>query len=179
MEIQSPCGLITVVNEPTYSFNSTDNFRSYSIEVQLVDDSISSIHGVTLNGDGVVIVGADGGYSSVHERSALVVDSRLFLAVGNQVACLSLELPHRVLWSLRVDAATCFGIHWEDQHGALISHGELEISRLSTDGDLIWQASGTDIFSEGLRLLPHYVEAIDFNGSVYQFDYMTGQLLGP
>lgn len=119
------------------------------------------------------MIGAGGGCSAVHEHSALEIDDKLYLAVGDSVVCLSLESPRRLLWSVQTDMATCFGIHWAEQQRALISHGELEISRLSTEGVIAWQTSGADIFSEGFRLLSDYVETIDFNGAVYRIDYVT------
>ncbi|MBB3239723.1 hypothetical protein FHW68_001214 [Pseudomonas sp. Tn43] len=177
MNMHTPYGLITIVDEPTYSFNSTDNAQPYALDVLLTDESITSIHGVKLNGDSILVVGAGGGGTAIHKHSALVLDHKLYLAVGDHIACLSLELPYRLLWSVRVDTATCFGIHYENQQQALLSHGELEITRLSMDGVIIWQASGADIFSEGFCLLPDYIEAVDFNKSVYRFDYVTGELL--
>lgn len=113
----------------------------------------------------------------MHGHSAVALDDRLYLAVGNSIACLSLESPFRLIWSTRVDAATCFGIYWDKHRAALISHGELEIARLSPHGELIWQASGADIFSEGFRLLPDYIEAVDFNRTIYQFDYASGEMI--
>jgi hypothetical protein len=113
----------------------------------------------------------------VHERSALVIHDKLYLAVGDHLACLSLEFPYRLVWSTRVDTATCFGVYWDSQRAALISHGELEIARLSLHGDLVCQASGADIFSEGFRLLPDYIEAVDFNRTIYRFDYVTGEAI--
>jgi hypothetical protein len=44
----------------------------------------------------------------------------------------------------------------------LISHGELEIARLAEDGSILWQTSGTDIFSEAFALRPEFIEAVDF-----------------
>jgi len=178
MDLHTEYGLIKVVNDPNYSFNSTDNARRYALEIRLTADSISSIHGVYLNGDGIAVIGAGGGCSAVHEHSALEIDDKLYLAVGDSVVCLSLESPRRLLWSVQTDMATCFGIHWAEQQRALISHGELEISRLSTEGVIAWQTSGADIFSEGFRLLSDYVETIDFNGAVYRIDYVTGEFLG-
>jgi hypothetical protein len=177
MDMHTSYGLVTIVDEPTYSFNSADNAQLYALDVLLSNEPITSTHGVRLNGDSILAVGAGGGCTAVHKHSALALGDKLYLAVGDHVACFSLELPYRKLWSIRVDTATCFGIHLEDQRGALLSHGELEITRLSLDGGIIWQASGADIFSEGFRLLPSYIEAIDFNKSVYKFDYMTGELL--
>lgn len=59
-----------------------------------------------------------------------------------------------------VDAATCFGVYYLPEHACLISHGELEIARLSLSGEIVWSAGGKDIFSEGFRLSREYVEAI-------------------
>ncbi|QYY31151.1 hypothetical protein K2O51_28060 [Cupriavidus pinatubonensis] len=179
MDLDTKYGLIRIVNEPTYSFDSTDNTRRYAQEIRLADDSVSSIHGIHLNGDGIVVVGAGGGCSAVHEHSALIMDDKLYLAVGDSVACMSLESTHELLWSVQTDMATCFGIYWAEHQRALISHGELEISRLSTDGVIAWQTSGADIFTEGVRLLPNYIEVVDFNKAIYRLDYSTGEVLRP
>lgn len=94
-------------------------------------------------------------------------------AACDHVACLSLELPYKLICSTRVDTATCFGVYWDSERAALISHGELEIERLSLHGDLVWQASG----AEGFRLLPDYIEAVNFNPTIYRFDYVTGEAI--
>ncbi len=80
-------------------------------------------------------------------------------------------------WSVRVDRATCFGVYWDVPHEALVSHGELQISRLSLEGEEIWAATGEDILTEGFRCLQNGIEAIDFNWRAYLFDYATGRLL--
>lgn len=157
MNLHTDYGLITVTNEPTYSFSSTDNVRSYTFEIPLTD-SIWSKHGVNLKGDPIVIVGAGAGATDVHAHSALVIDDSLLLAVGNHLACISLLPPYCLRWSLQVDLATCFGIYWQSQRRALITHGELAISRFSADGRLIWQASGADIFTEALTCYPTILE---------------------
>lgn len=56
MNFLTDYGLITVTNEPTYLFSSTDNVRSYAFEIPLTD-SIWSKHGLSLNGERIVIVG--------------------------------------------------------------------------------------------------------------------------
>lgn len=177
MNMDTEYGPIVVINEPTYSFSSRDNVRSYRHEIRLEISSLTSIHGVSLNGNDIVVVGAAGGCSCVHERSAVAINDRLYLAVGDHVACLSLASPHPVIWSTRVDAATCFGIYWVPERGVLISHGELEISCLCPSGTLLWQTSGADIFTEGFSLLPSHIEVMDFNKSLYRLDYLTGEVL--
>lgn len=174
MNLHTDYGLITVIDEPTYAFNSADNDRAYACEISLTD-SLTSRHGLVLNGDPIVIVAAQGGATGVHAHSAVVSEDRLMLAVGSYIACVSIVPPYRLLWSLQVDFATCFGVHWSSEQRALIAHGELMMSRLSTDGRLIWQASGADIFTEGFELLPDHIRAVDFGQSVYRFDYDTGE----
>lgn len=177
IEMNTDYGLLRILDEPEYSFDSQDNSRPYLQEMCLTKGSPSSIHGVELNHQRIMIIGAGGGCSTVHRHSALIIDGKLYLAIGDLIVCLSLEPSHRLLWSIQADAATCFGIHWDSRRAALVSHGELEISRISTCGDLIWKASGADIFSESFRLLPDCIEAVDFNQSVYRFDYMTGKAI--
>jgi hypothetical protein len=171
-------GQVTILDEPTYSFGSADNPRAYDREIRLDGANVFSIHGVSTGGRWSVVLGAGGGPSGVHQHSAIELDGRLYLAVGNQIACLNLVTGLRE-WSRCVDLATCFGVHWDSLNEALISHGELQISRLSLAGDEIWSATGADIFSEGFKCMKSGIEVIDFNRSVYLFDYRTGTLLTP
>jgi outer membrane protein assembly factor BamB len=169
-------GQVAIFDEPTYSFGSADNLRTYDTEIRLDSENLYSVHGVRTDGKWSAIFGAGGGPSTVHQHSAIEVDGRLYLAVGDQVICLNLVTGLKE-WSRRVDLATCFGVHWDCLHEALISHGELQISRLSLTGDEIWSATGADIFSGGFKCLGDGIEVIDFSRSVYLFDYRAGTLL--
>lgn len=174
--LNSSHGEVKVVNEPDYRFGSADNMRRYDNEIRLDDSTPYSIHGVRIDGRSSVIFGAGGGPSGVHERSAVEVDGQLILAVGNQVVCLSIATG-RMEWSLVADWASCFGVYWDARHQALISHGELQIARLSLKGEKMWATEGRDIFTEGFRCLPSAIEAIDFNHDIYLLDYLTGRVL--
>jgi hypothetical protein len=169
-------GEVAIFDEPNYSFGSADNLRTYDVEIRLDSENITSAHGVKIDGRWSAIFGAGGGCSTVHHHSAVEVGGCLYLAVGDQVACMNLVTGSKE-WSRRVDPATCFGVYWDRSHAALISHGELQISRLSLQGEEIWNAAGADIFSQGFKCLGNGIEVIDFNGSVYLFDYRTGTLL--
>lgn len=174
MKLSSPAGVIHIVNEPTYSLGSVDNARSYPLEVQLADGWLtSSIHGVLLDDEPVAVITNAGGASGVHQHSAVFQNGLLYLAVGDSVACLSLE-PVKMIWSVKVDPATCFGIYFNESHSAFISHGELEIARLSASGKIVWSQSGADIFSEGFALHSQFIEVIDFNREIYRFRYEDG-----
>lgn len=166
-------GPVTVVDELTYSFMSTDNVRHYETEICLDREDLSTVHGVRIDGRWSVVVAASGGRTCIHTHSAVEVDGHVYLAVGNRMVCLNLATGS-MAWSRRVDWGTCFGIHWDRSHEALVSHGELQISRLSLTGDEIWTASGADIFTGELRCLDQGIEVVDFNRLVHLFDYKSG-----
>ena len=175
MRIDTEFGKVELVDEPMYTFGSMDNARTYQFSKNLAAEGLpTSIHGVLLNNEPIAVFGESGGCSAIHSHSAIFVNGHIFLAVGNSVACMRLS-PFEFKWAKQVDSATCFGIYYQPQHQALISHGELEITRLSRDGDIQWSASGADIFSEGVSLLADFLEATDFNGNVYHFDYEHGR----
>jgi len=100
------------------------------------------------------------------------------MAVGAYLVCFGLS-AFSLLWAIQVDTATCFGVHFSAAHGALISHGELEIARVSDTGAIVWSQSGRDIFTGDFKLAPDCIEVSDFDGAVYRFDYDDGRLLIP
>lgn len=170
---------IEIRNEPTYSLGSADNLRPYSHEVALdsADGGSASRHGlaVKLEDQEVAscIVLAKGGPTSVHERSAIIIVDRLFLAIGNQVCAFSLPSLDLV-WHVETDLATCFGVVAVPDQQGLISHGEIEIGRLTLDGSVVWRQSGRDIFTGTLTLHRTWVHVTDWNGDTYRFDLATG-----
>jgi len=165
---------VMLIDEPSYSFGSADNSRRYDTEVDLTGGCRpSSIHGVIIDGRPAMVIGDAGGASGVHEHSLLIHDSRVYVAVGAHVVSFTLGKPEPD-WTLKTDEATCFGVHYSREHNALISHGELEIARFSPDGLMLWSSGGADIFSEGFTLLDDCIEAVDFDGRRYYFDYATG-----
>ncbi len=80
-------------------------------------------------------------------------------------------------WAQKIDTATCFGVYHSQEQNCLISHGEMEIVRVSLGGDLIWTTQGDDIFTGDFRLAGKIVEATDFNNQVYHVDIETGRIL--
>jgi hypothetical protein len=165
---------IEIINEPIYTFGSSDNPRGYSFELDLSGEyRPSSVHGVVIDGIPVAVFGSCGGATGAHSRSLFEFAGHSYLAVGPYIVCFS-RGPFQYHWALQVDPATCFGVYYHDATGALLSHGELEISRFNASGQIIWSTSGADIFTEGFTLHPQFAEAIDFNGKVYRFDYLDG-----
>lgn len=168
-------GVVELLNERAYTFGSADNVRKYRFEHNLTDQRRpSSIHGVLVDSDPLVIFGAGGGPSGVHEESLVCIQNLLYLAAGNSVVCVQLK-PFLFKWALETDPATCFGVHFDEHTGAFISHGELQIARFSSEGNILWRASGADIFTGAFSLKPDFIEATDWNGRVYRFNYRDGK----
>lgn len=173
--------VLTLLDDPTYSPGSADNLRAYGREYSFSEKyQPNSKYGVSCQrrdeSTHSCILLAAAGATRVNSKSAVIVGEHCFVAIGDTIC--SLTLPDlEMLWAKKVDTATCFGVYHLPNHNCLISHGELEIARLSLNGDVVWSAGGKDIFSEGFRLSGEYVEAVDFYHEVYRFDISTGHRL--
>ncbi len=179
VELASGSCVVTLLDDPTYTPGSADNVRRYDREYCLVKEyrPVSQYGLVCRHSDGTThscILLAGGGASRVHDHSAVIVNGACFVGVGDMLCSLSLPILD-LRWATRVDTATCFGVYYCPQHDCLLSHGELEIARLRLSGEIVWSASGRDIFSEGFRIMGNDVEAIDFYHGVYRIDIATGR----
>ncbi|WP_146432486.1 hypothetical protein [Blastopirellula retiformator] len=119
---------------------------------------------------------AGGGASAIHDNSAVPVEDVLYIAVGDQLAALSLPTL-KLTWSAQADNATCFGVFYCEQRDCLITHGELTIARFSRAGKVEWQTGGPDIFTGQCKLEEDAVRVVDFNGDVYRLRLDDGQCL--
>lgn len=84
----------------------------------------------------------------------------------------------KLLWKVKVDEACCFGIYQLEED--YLIHGELEISRINRDGEIIWQKTGGDIWTtlEGtkIEINKNFIIATDWDYNKYKFDY-NGNLI--
>jgi hypothetical protein len=169
---------LTLFDDLNYTPDSVDNERQYDREYCFVEEyrPVSQYGVVCTPSEGTrrsCILLAGGGASRVHDHSAVIVGSECFIGVGDMLC--SLWLPTLDLkWSKSVDEATCFGVYYCPEHRCLLSHGELVIARVSLSGDIVWSASGKDIFTEGFQMVGDYIKAIDFNQEVYRINIVTG-----
>lgn len=163
-----------LINEPAYTFGSADNPRRYAREVRLKKDvPLTSVHGLLIQDVPILVAGSPGGASGIHTHSLLQIEQTLYFAVGQYVCRFKLG-EDDLTWAIKVDEATCFGVHHSDERQAFISHGELEIVRFSPEGTILWASGSADIFSERIHLKRDYIEAVDFEGRIYHFNYETG-----
>jgi outer membrane protein assembly factor BamB len=166
-------GVIAIVDEPTYSFGSADNVRAYPFEMSLDGQDITSVHGVMLDSQPTAVFGASGGNTGVHQHSAVYLDDKLYLVISNRIICMTIK-PIKVVWNTTADSFTCFAIHLHPATGNLLSHGEIEISSLDLNGNLLWQSGGADIFTGPISFDETTVSVEDFEGRRYRFSVFDG-----
>lgn len=177
MKFLTIAGELELIDERSYTFKSTDNLRTYPVEINLSGNyGPSSTYGLFLCEEPLVVIGAGGGASSLNDHSAIFIDSKIYLAICDRVVCLLLN-PITLLWTVEIDPATSFGIYFSPEKRALISHGELTVARFSEDGKIMWSFSGADIFTEGFELLSKHIKVVDFNNVEHFIDYETGKEL--
>ncbi|WCT12423.1 hypothetical protein [Mucilaginibacter jinjuensis] len=140
---------IEVINDENYVLNSKDNLNHYQHILHDPADVYqpSAKHGIRVKENGVetssVIICASGGATGIFENSYLIKNGVIFICCTDHVY--ALQIPSLdLIWKNNLDWATCFCIY--EFGDDLIVHGELVISRVTTDGIIKWQFSGRDIF---------------------------------
>lgn len=181
LELNSGKYRITIDNDPTHTVGSADNLQTYDHTYVLDDasgDYITSRHSVFVaeNDHSIssCILLASRGASGIHEHSAIIHHGSCIVTVGPFLV--SLHVPTlKLQWATKTDTATCFGVYRSEKHQCFISHGELEIARVSFDGKVVWQSGGADIFTNGITIQDDCVRVVDFNETEYVFDIETGR----
>jgi len=171
---------IEITNDTTFKIGSADNTFTYDFVYQdeEVNEYQSSKHAIKVFQDGQLIksaiVCAVGGGTTIHDNSAVVKDDSLYIACADKV--FSLTLPDLQLrWTMQADQATCFGIYKADN--GLFTHGELSVTRLGVDGQIVWQTGLRDIIvaidSDKDSFIMHgdYIELEDFQRNNYRLDF--------
>lgn len=175
--------LIKLYDESDYSFGSSDNRTIYNNHYFNGEESnVTSLIGIEVLEEDVIVanclIGASGGNTTIHPNSALISYGGLVVCCSNTV--FKLTLPDLCLeWKTQSDLATCFGIHYLDEDYAV--HGELAISRMNKNGQLVWQRSGRDIWItlEGIddfEMYEDHILATDWQYNRYKWGF-NGDLL--
>lgn len=174
---------IKFYNESDYGFDSLDNLFIYNnIYLNGDKDILTSIIGIKLfEGNDLVsscLIGAEGGGTGIHLNSTLFSYDGLVVCCSNTI--FKLTIPNLSLeWQTKADMATCFEIFYLDKD--YVVHGEMEITRLDKNGQIVWQRSGRDILvtPEGINdfaISDNYILATDWDYNRYKFDF-DGNLL--
>ena len=175
--------IIKFYNETDYSFGSSDNIKNYDkIFISGDNNILTSQIGIELFEDEKLksscLIGSEGGGTGITENSILISYGGLVICCSNTI--FKLTIPDLNLeWKTISDESTCFGIHYLDKD--YVVHGELEITKLDKEGQIIWQKSGRDIWTtaEGIddfAVYENYILATDWDYFRYKFDF-DGNLL--
>jgi len=169
---------IKIFEENNYDLKSPDNWYRYS-RVYLNTDQYkpSSQIGIQVYDDEKLlsdcIIGAEGGATGLNDYSTLISNGGIVVCCSDTVFKLSL-MDLNLEWKTKADIATVFGVHILDED--YIVHGELEISRINKDGDIVWSRGGRDIWTtadgiEGFAIYDDYILATDWQYNRYKFDF--------
>ncbi len=177
---------IKLFNEHFYSIKSTDNIRAYDYtyfnegEQRYSNDSQHGIE-VYFHEDLIksAIIISGGGATNVHESCFVIDEDRLLICCANSLFCL--ELPFlKLLWQANPDHCTCFQIF---KHGnGFIIHGELDISKLDINRNVIWTFAGNDIFTtptgeDTFKIINDVIYAENWDNVIFELNANTGALI--
>jgi outer membrane protein assembly factor BamB len=86
----------------------------------------------------------------------------------------------KLVWRTTVDSATCFEIFKFNDN--FIVHGELEISKIDQEGNIIWRFSGSDIFTtptgkDSFKIVNEIIYATNWDNVTFELNANTGQLI--
>lgn len=119
------------------------------------------------------LLNSDGATIQPYEKSYLIYESDLIICIGSEVCSLDITTLD-LNWQTTCDTACCFTI--QEYFGDYLIHGELDITRLSKAGQIVWQFSGKDIFvnldgeDEFIVTAEGNIIATDFQGNKYYLD---------
>lgn len=175
---------IVLSDESDYTSNSTDNLLVFE---KIFSDEESNIynptrHGITIYKDEKfltnALICANGGATRIHENSSVIIENNILICCANSV--FNLSLPDLNLnWMRTVDSVTCFRI-FSTENGIFI-HGELEASRIDTEGNIIWSVGFADILvspdgRDEFIFHDDFIEIEDWNHNKYKLDF-NGKLI--
>lgn len=168
---------IELIDESNYKVNSTDNLFQYQQHYVNENKYTPTTQiGVKLyEGENIIsnaLIRSTGGASGIHQTSQILTNDRITICCSESVFHLS--IPTLSLeWITKADDSTCFQIFMYKED--FIIHGELNITRLSSSGEIVWQNSGADIFTtekgeDNFELKNEIIQVRDWNNQLYKFD---------
>jgi hypothetical protein len=172
---------IEIFDEPNYTLNSVDNFREYgniyfegkhhedkfyptnkqSIIIKEFDAEITS-----------AIICEIGGATAVNEKSFIIENDKIWICICNKIYCLIIP-SLQLVWYKQIDYVTNFSIN--KFQNDFIVHGELEIIRISKEGEIKWRFGARDIFvslteKNNFKIENDLIKVVDFEGYKYILD---------
>jgi outer membrane protein assembly factor BamB len=124
------------------------------------------------------LIAGEGGVTGIHDTSMIIEEDKLLICCCDSVFCLN--LPNlEINWQIKADWATCFQIFKLEE--TYLIHGELTISRIDKNGEILWQFGGRDIFVSGdgtgiFEIHSDHILVSDWTETVYKLDF-DGKLI--
>jgi hypothetical protein len=146
--------------------------KNFQIELSVDEiDSFISINNISETS--IIKISSEINFIGLFENSYLIKNDDLIICCGNKV--FSISLPElKINWEVQADTAACFAVY--NHKGNVIVHGEMEISMINNQGELLWQKGGADIFTtiseeNNFKITDHYIFVRDWNNQEYKFDF--------
>ena len=169
---------IELLKDDTHSSDSADNLFDYkNIYFTPSDFDLPTKIGVKISENeelvSSAIIGSVGGGTGIHDKSQIIENDRLIICCSDSVFCLSIP-DLNLIWKTQADQITCFEIFkFQD---SFIIHGEMEITRLDSNGNILWQNGGTDIFTtekgvDDFEITDSFIRATDWENRIYKFNF--------
>ena len=102
----------------------------------------------------------------------------LYLSLETEFICINL-LEFNIHWNVEPDRTAVFEFY--DIDNDFLLRGELEIHRISKNGDIVWSFGGKDIFvnmdgEDEVKVMDNFILLTDFDNNSYQIDF-NGKLI--
>lgn len=177
---------IEILDDPNYTLNSVNNLRQYEKiyfnENQEDRFYPTSKHAIIVNEFGREISNAIicevGGGTGIHENSFIIEDDKIWIRICNKIYCL--EIPSlELIWKKEFDNFTNLSIHKLEED--IIIHGELEIFRITKEGEIVWHFGGRDIWiniqgKTEFSIENKAIRLFDFESNEYVLDFAGNQI---
>ena len=174
---------IEVIDDKNYILNSSNNLRQYQkVYYEESEFHCSSKHAVIIKEHGIEISNAiiceTEGATGIYENSYIIENDKIWIRVSNKIYCL--KIPSlEIIWQKEFDQFTNFCFYKLEED--FLIHGELEIFRITKNGEIIWRFGGRDIWvnpegSEELIIKDNVILLVDFESNRYILDF-DGNLL--
>ena len=178
---------IEVLDEPNYILNSVDNLKQYNKVYNQGNDPEdqfypTSKHAIIIREFGSEISNAIicevGGGTGIYGNAFIVDNDKIWIRICNKIYCL--EIPSLdLIWNKEFDAFTNMSIYKLEND--FIIHGELEIFRITKEGEIVWSFGGRDIWVniEGkpeITIENNTIRLFDFESNEYVIDFDGNQI---
>lgn len=169
---------VEVIDDKNHTLNSTKNLRQYKTvyceESQFVSNSK---HGIIIKENGIeissIIIYESGGGTTIIDDSFIIEDDKIWIRICNKIYCFSIPTLD-LIWHKEFDFATNFSFHKLKED--FIIYGEVEIFRITKNGEILWRFSGRDIWVNLEGKNPFSIESdkirlFDFESNEYIIDF--------